>query len=256
MYLPGMADPEQRELDLRNIPTTPPEDAQKDRAKNQARAYGAVIGELTEKFAADGRFAMLIIFQGMDASGKDGAVRAAFGQSSPINTQVTSWKKPTDLEMRHDFLWRIHHKAPAKGDIAIWNRSHYEDVLVQRVHDWIGEATVDERFEAINAFERHLQRSGTVILKFLLHTSYEEQAEQLQERIDERDKHYKHNPGDWEERKHWEAYMDAYNDVLRRSELPWVVVPTDKRWYRDYAISKAVRDRLEALNLEWPALEA
>ena len=261
MYLPAMAETASEQtavrekLDLREIPTTPPDKYEKDRAKNQARAFGAVIGELTEKFAADGRHAMLIIFQGMDASGKDGAVRAAFGQSSPINTQVTSWKKPTDLEMRHDFLWRVQQKAPAKGDIAIWNRSHYEDVLIQRVHHWIDEETVDGRFRSINDFERHLQRNGTIILKFLLHTSYDEQKEQLQERLDEHDKHYKHNPGDWEERKHWGAYMDAYNDVLNRSEVPWIVVPTDKRWYRDYAISKEVRQCLEALNLEWPPLE-
>lgn len=239
---------------LRNTPTTPPPDIDKKRAKNQARAFGAVIGELTEKFGADGRYAMLVIFQGMDASGKDGAVKAAFGQSSPINTRVTSWKKPTDREMAHDFLWRVHKETPAKGEIAIWNRSHYEEVLIQRVHGWIDEATVDERFASINDFERHLERNGTIILKFLLHTSYEEQEEQLRERIDEPDKHYKHNPGDWEERKHWDAYMDAYQDVVDRSELPWTIVPTDKRWYRSYAIAKAVRDRLEALDLRWPPL--
>ena len=198
---------------------------------------------------------MLVIFQGMDASGKDGAVRAAFSQSSPINLEVTSWKKPTEREMRHDFLWRIHQQAPAKGNIAIWNRSHYEDVLIQRVHGWIDEATVDARFQAINEFERNLRDdNNTLILKFLLHTSKEEQALQLQERLDETDKHYKHNPNDWKEREHWDAYMDAYNDVLRRSEIPWFVVPTDNRWFRDYAIARAVREALEALQLEWPPL--
>ena len=241
--------------DLREIPTTPPEGIEKARAKNQARAFGADIGKLTEKFGADGRYAMLIIFQGMDASGKDGSVKAAFGQSSPINIRVTSWKKPSDREMAHDFLWRVHKETPPKGEIAIWNRSHYEDVLIQRVRGWIDEETVAGRFESINDFERHLQRNGTIILKFLLHTSYEEQEEQLRERIDEHDKHYKHNPGDWEERKHWDAYMDAYSDVLERSEVPWIIVPTDKRWYRSYAIAKHVREALEALNLEWPPLE-
>ena len=244
-------------IDLRNVSTLPPDDIDKERAKNQARAYGAVIGELTEKFFADGRFAMLIIFQGMDASGKDGSVRAAFGQSSPINTKVTSWQKPTELEMRHDFLWRIHKEAPARGDIAIWNRSHYEDVLVQRVHRWVDEATIDKRFAAINDFERNLRDdSNTIILKFLLHTSKQEQEHQLRERLVEPDKHFKHNPNDWKEREHWEAYMDAYNDVIARSEFPWIIVPTDKRWYRDYAIARAVRDALEDLSLEWPPLPA
>ena len=250
-----MSQPATTAVRLRDIPTVPPDDIDKKRAKNQARAFGAVIGELTEKFGADGRYAMLIIFQGMDASGKDGSVKAAFGQSSPINIRVTSWKKPTSDELAHDFLWRVHKETPAKGEIAIWNRSHYEDVLIQRVHGWIDEEAVDGRFRSINDFERHLERNGTIILKFFLHTSYEEQEKQLQERLDEHDKHYKHNPGDWEEREHWDAYMDAYQDVLDRSELPWTIVPTDKRWYRSYAIAKAVRDKLEALNLEWPPLE-
>ena len=242
-------------MDLRTTPTTPPEGLTKDRVKQQARAYASVIGELAEQFGAVRSHALLVIFQGMDASGKDGAVRAAFGRSSPANLRVTSFKKPTERELAHDFLWRIHPHAPAKGEIAIWNRSHYEDVLIQRVHGWIDEATVEARFDAINAFERNLQRDNdTIILKFLLHTSKEEQEEQLRERLEERDKHWKHNPGDWREREHWDAYMDAYNDVLTRSEVPWIVTPTDKRWYRDYLVSKTVRDALEGLDMAWPGL--
>ena len=241
--------------DLRKIATTPPDKANKTSARKQAKAYATEIGELLQQLGATQEHALLIVFQGMDASGKDGAVRNAFSRSSPGNIRVTSFKKPTDLEMRHDFLWRIHPHAPAKGDVAIWNRSHYEDVLIQRVHGWIDEATVDARFEAINAFERNLQRdNNTVILKFLLHTSKDEQERQLQERLDEHDKHYKHNPGDWEERKHWDAYLDAYNDVLKRSEIPWIVVPTDKRWWRDVVIGKAIMDALEGLNMKWPGL--
>ncbi len=244
-----------KEFDLRKISTKAPEGIERERAKTQAKAYGAVIGDFAEMFAASSKHALLVIFQGMDASGKDGAVKAAFGQCSPINLQVTSWKKPTEIEARHDFLWRVHQAAPAKGNIAIWNRSHYEDVLIQRVHGWISEETVNARFEAINAFERNLQADNhTVILKFLLHTSKEEQAQQLQERIDEPNKHHKHNPSDWVEREHWDAYMDAYSDVLKRSEIPWYVIPTDNRWFRDYAIARAVRDALESLKLEWPPL--
>ena len=241
--------------DLTAIPTTPPDDADKARARKQAKAYASVIGELTEQFAAVQTHALLVIFQGMDASGKDGAVRAAFGRSSPANLRVHGFKKPTELERRHDFLWRVHQRAPARGEVAIWNRSHYEDVLIQRVRGWIDEETVDHRFEAINAFERNLQRDNhTIILKFLLHTSKEEQEAQLRERLEERDKHYKHNPGDWEERELWDDYMAAYNDVLARSEVPWTIVPTDKRWWRDYVVSKAVRDALEGLNMSWPEL--
>jgi len=243
-------------LDLTKIPTTPPESFEKVRAKKQAKAYGSVISDLVEKFAAVESHALLIVFQGMDASGKDGAVRAAFERSSPANIKVSGWGKPTELEKKHDFLWRLYQKVPAKGEIAIWNRSHYEDVLIQRVHDWVDEKTIDNRFDAINAFERNLiEDNNTIILKFLLHTSYDEQEKQLQERIDESSKHYKHNPSDWEERKHWDAYMAAYNDVLARSQITWNIVPTDKRWYRDYLVSKTIMEALESLNMEWPKLE-
>lgn len=242
--------------DLRNIPTTPPKGVDKNKCKKQALAYANVIGDLTTLFKANKEYSLLIIFQGMDASGKDGSVRSAFHRSSPLNLKVTGFGKPTDLEASHDFLWRIHPHTPAKGNIAIWNRSHYEDVLIQRVHNWIDKKTVKSRFEAINAFEKNLVKdNNTIILKFLLHVSYEEQEKQLQERIDEFDKHYKHNPNDWEERKHWDKYMDAYNDVLNKSEIPWHIVPTDKRWYRDFLVSKTVMETLENLDLKWPPLE-
>lgn len=240
---------------LSEISTLPPEGADKARAKKQAKAFGSVIGDLVEQFAAVQSHALLIIFQGMDASGKDGAVRAAFGRCTPAPLRVHSFKAPTPLERRHDFLWRVHRQAPAKGHVAIWNRSHYEDVLIQRVRGWIDEDTVRARFEAINAFERNLQRDNdTVILKFLLHTSEAEQREQLMERLVERDKNYKHNPGDWAEREQWDAYRAAYDDVLRRSEVPWTIVPTDRRWWRDFVVAGAVKQALEGLDMEWPSL--
>ena len=240
---------------LSDVSTLPPDDADRARAKKQAKAFGSVIGELVEQFAAVQSHALLVIFQGMDASGKDGAVRAAFGRCTPAPLRVHAFKAPTPLERRHDFLWRVHQQAPAKGQVAIWNRSHYEDVLIQRVHGWIDEAKVDARFAAINAFERNLQRdNNTIILKFLLHTSEEEQREQLMERLIERDKNYKHNAGDWAEREHWDEYRAAYDDVLRRSEVPWTIVPTDKRWWRDFIVAQAVKDALEGLGMEWPAL--
>lgn len=243
-------------LDLTKIPTTPPDSFEKVRAKKQAKAFGTVIGDLVEQFAAVQTHALLIIFQGMDASGKDGAVRAAFERSTPANISVNGWGKPTPLEMRHDFLWRLNQQTPAKGNIVVWNRSHYEDVLIQRVHKWVDEKTVNNRFNAINAFERNLiEDNNTIILKFLLHTSFEEQKVQLQERIDDPRKHHKHNPNDWKEREHWDEYMAAYNDVLNRSDHPWIIVPTDKRWYRDYLVSKAIMDALEGLDMKWPAIQ-
>ena len=244
-------------VSLNDISTLPPDHAEKARAKTQAKAFASVIGELVEQFAAVQSHALLIIFQGMDASGKDGAVRAAFARSTPAPLRVHSFKAPTPTERRHDFLWRVHKEVPAKGQIAVWNRSHYEDVLIQRVHGWIDEDKVDARFEAINAFERNLQRDNdTVILKFLLHTSKEEQREQLMERLLERDKNYKHNPGDWHERERWDDYRAAYDDVLRRSEVPWTVVPTDKRWWRDFVVAREVKAALEGLDMVWPDLPA
>lgn len=242
-------------IDLTKLPTTPPEGTDKAQARKQALAYASVIGELVEQFGAARSRAMLIIFQGMDASGKNGAVRAAFKRCSPANLRVHSFKTPTEREAAHDFLWRVHPHAPAKGEIAIWNRSHYEDVLIQRVYGWIDSERVEERFRAINAFERLLvEDNDTVILKFLLHVSKAEQKEQLQERIDEPEKHYKHNPNDWEERKHWSEYMAAYNDVIERSEQPWTIVPTDKRWYRDLVVSRTVMEALQAVEMPWPGL--
>ncbi len=248
--------PHMAKIDLNKLPTTPPEGADKTRSRKQAKAYAAEIADYVDQFGAVKSHAMLVIFQGMDASGKNGAVEAAFEQTSPLNLRVHSFKKPTEEEAAHDFLWRAHAHAPAKGQVAIWNRSHYEDVLIQRVHGWIDNERVSERFRAINAFERLLiEDNDTIVLKFLLHIGKDEQEKQLQERLDEPDKHYKHNPGDWEERKHWDEYMAAYNDVLARSEVPWAIVPTDSRWYRDILVAKAVMDAFEGLNMEWPALD-
>jgi len=167
-----------------------------------------------------------------------------------------SFKKPTEEEFAHDFLWRIHKIVPGKGQIAIFNRSHYEDVLIQRVHSWISEEQVEKRMNSINAFEELLQYdNNTLIMKFFLHISYDQQTEELQERIDEPEKHYKHNAGDWEERKHWDKYMSCYEDVLNNSKIPWHIVPVDSRWYRDYVISKTLVEALEGLGMEYPDLE-
>lgn len=243
-------------IDLSTIATRAPEDLDKDEARRRSRANAKRIGELHQKLVAEGKHAVLIILQGMDASGKDGAMRNVFGECAPFGLRAVGWKKPTELEFAHDFLWRIHKEVPAKGEMVIFNRSHYEDVLIQRVHGWIDEATVNRRFAAINAFEALLQHdNNTLILKFYLHLSEAQQEEELLERVRETEKHYKHNDGDWEERQHWAAYRAAYQDVLNRSTIPWHVIPVDQRWYRDLLMTEVVLRELEALEMAWPPLE-
>ena len=243
-------------IDLSKLSTRAPDGLDKDEAKEVSKARAERIAELHEQLVAEGKHAVLIVLQGMDASGKNGAMKNVFGACSPFGLRAVGWKKPTEEEAAHDFLWRIHKQVPARGEMVIFNRSHYEDVLIQRVHGWIDEERVDLRIDTINAFERLLQKDGnTLILKFYLHLSYEEQEEQLRERLDEPEKYYKHNDGDWEERKFWDAYRAAYEDVIARSEVPWHIVPVDQRWYRDYVMTEIVLRELENLNMHWPGLE-
>lgn len=243
-------------IDLSKIPTTAPDDLDKDEARKLSKDRADRIADLHAQLVAEGKHGLLIILQGMDASGKDGAVRNVFGECSANGLRTVSWKKPTEKEFAHDFLWRIHKEVPAKGEMVIFNRSHYEEVLIQRVHGWVDEAQVDQRFNSINAFESLLTNEGkTVILKFYLHLSKDQQEKELMERVTEHDKFFKHNDGDWKEREHWDAYRAAYTDVLNRSDQPWHIIPVDQRWYRDYVMSEIVVNALESLNMEWPELE-
>lgn len=245
-----------KKISLQDYSTTPPESLDKSEAREISKERAKKIADLHEQLVAEGKHSVLILLQGMDASGKDGAMRNVFGECSPFGLRAVGWKKPTDLEFAHDFLWRIHKEVPAQGEMVIFNRSHYEDILIQRVHGWISEERVQQRMESINAFEKLLAYdNNTLILKFYLHLSYDQQAKELQERIDEREKHYKHNPGDWEERKHWDKYMSAYEDVLNWSDIPWHIIPVDSRWYRDYVMTDIVLKGLEGLGMEWPELE-
>jgi len=242
-------------IKLADFSTLPPKDADRDDLEKETKDLVDRLGELQEILHAQAKHGVLVVFQGMDASGKDGAVRKVFEECHPKGLRSVSFKKPTDEEFAHDFLWRIHKETPPQGMIHIFNRSHYEDVLIQRVHKWIDEPHVTRRIDSINAFERLLQYdANTLIIKFYLHISYDQQEKELQQRLDEHDKHYKHNPGDWEERKHWEEYMRCYEDVINRSEVPWTIVPVDKRWYRDYVVAKKMVEELEKLDLEYPGL--
>ncbi len=243
-------------IKLSEIPTTAPKGLDKKDINKERKKICERISELQEMMYAEKKNSLLVVFQGMDSSGKDGATHAVFSECSPAGVSAYGFKKPTDLEFSHDFLWRVHQQAPEKGHIKIFIRSHYEDVLIQRVHGWISEEHAIKRIEAINAFEDLLQfDNNTTVLKFYMHLSKERQLEKLQERIDDPDKNWKHNDQDWEERKHWDKYRFCYEDVINRSKIPWVIAPVDDRWYRNYFIAKKVCETLEAMNMKFPALK-
>ncbi|MGB3466364.1 MAG: PPK2 family polyphosphate kinase [Cyclobacteriaceae bacterium] len=247
----------QKKIDLSKVSTTAPDDFSKSEGKDIFKSNIRIIEELQTKMLAQGKYSLLLILQGMDASGKDGTVREVFKRITPSGIRVHSFKKPTKLEFAHDFLWRVHQQVPEDGMIQIFNRSHYEDVLIQRVHQWIDEDTVHRRFQHINNFESLLRDSGTAIIKVYLHTSKEEQLIQLNERKTDPTKHWKHNAADFEERKHWDKYMKAYEDVFYHCgpEIPWHIVPADKNWYKEYLVSEIVRSTLEKMDLHYPTLE-
>jgi PPK2 family polyphosphate:nucleotide phosphotransferase len=204
---------------------------------------------------AENRRAVLVILQAMDAGGKDGTIRHVMGPLNPQGVRVVSFKAPTEEELSHDFLWRIHPHAPRTGEIRVFNRSHYEDVLIVRVRNLAPKSTWSKRYKHINYFEKLLADSGVTILKFFLHVSKKEQLERLKARLDDPGKHWKANPKDFDERRFWDDYMDAYEVALRRCSTtyaPWFVIPADKKWFRNLAISKILLDELESLNMKFP----
>jgi PPK2 family polyphosphate:nucleotide phosphotransferase len=243
-------------LKLSDYSTKAPKGVDEDDIRKETKSIAKRIAELHEVLVAEKKNNLLVVLQGMDTSGKDGTARNAFKYCSPVGLGAYSFKKPTDEEFAHDFLWRVHKQTPAKGEIKVFVRSHYEDVLIQRVHKWIDEKTVTARINAINSFEENLLKdNNTTILKFYMHLSKDRQLEKLQERIDDPDKNWKHNPSDWDERNHWDAYMHAYEDVINRSTIPWIIAPVDQRWYRNYFISKKICETLESLNMKKPLLK-
>jgi PPK2 family polyphosphate:nucleotide phosphotransferase len=210
---------------------------------------------LQNLFYADHRFKLLVVLQGTDTSGKDGTVRGVFGRMSPLGVHVKSWKAPTEEERGHDYLWRIHQALPGAGEMVVFNRSHYEDVLVPPVNGWIDAKQTGQRYQQINDFERMLTENGTVILKFMLHISQDEQRERLQERIDDPTKHWKFSMGDLEVRKQWAAYQKAYQALLNATSTahaPWTVVPANSKTHRNLMIATMVRDALLKLELHYP----
>jgi len=243
-------------LKLDKISADPPRDADKDAFKEKTKAYQKSIDEWQNKLYAEHKHAILIVFQGMDASGKDGAVRSVFSDVNPQGISVHSFKVPTKEELDHDFLWRIHKQTPEKGMIKIFNRSHYEDVLVTRVHKTINDATARLRMRAINDFEHLLTSDNTHILKFYLHITPEEQAVRLAERMEIKRKMWKYNPGDAVEAKSWKIYRKYYEDCFEHcNEVPWIIVPSNKNWYKEYVVAKAVHDLLKKINPKYPILK-
>ena len=242
-------------IQLAAISTKAPEGLDKDQAEKKTEKLVKRLGHLQELMYAEKKYSLLVVFQGMDGSGKDGAAHNVFDNCRMSGMTVASFKKPSEEEFAHDFLWRIHKHAPAKGMITVFNRSHYEDILIQRVHGWIDEIRVAKRMQAINAFEELLEfDNNTLVLKFFLHISKEEQEIQLQQRKDDPEKFWKHNPGDWKEREYWDQYMGAYEYALNNASIPWEICPVDQRWYRDYFIAKSIVARLESLNMQYPEL--
>ncbi len=213
---------------------------------------------LQERLYAENRQSLLIILQAMDAAGKDSTIRHVFEGVNPQGVQVTSFKQPTELELAHDFLWRIHHHAPRKGMIGIFNRSHYEDVLVVRVNNIVPEPVWRARYEHINNFERLLSDNGTRIVKFYLNISKAEQKKQLQERLDDPTKHWKFSSADLPVREQWDDYMRAFEDVFTHCNTeyaPWHIIPSNTRWYRTLTITKIIVETLEAMNPQYPQPE-
>jgi PPK2 family polyphosphate:nucleotide phosphotransferase len=213
---------------------------------------------LQELLYAEHQHKILIVLQGTDTSGKDGTIRHVFNGVNPQGVRVASFKVPTPIELDHDYLWRIHKQVPGKGMMTIFNRSHYEDVLVVRVHALVPEETWSRRYEHINNFEKMLVDEGTTILKFFLHIDMDEQKSRLQSRLDDPSKHWKFNISDLKERKRWQDYQHAYEDMLTKTSTewaPWYVIPANRKWYRNYLIASILVDTLKNLNMEFPPPE-
>lgn len=227
----------------------------KEADKAAVDALAMELDGLQNLFFADKRYKLLVLLQGTDTSGKDGTIRAVFSRTSPLGVHTVGWKAPNEEERAHDYLWRIHRQMPSAGETMIFNRSHYEDVLVPVVQGWITPEQTQQRFAHINAFERLLAETGTVILKFMLHISFEEQGLRLQERIDDPTKRWKFAMGDLAVRKQWADYQKAYEALLGATSTPWApwtVVPADSKTHRNLMVATLVRDKLKSMDLRYP----
>jgi PPK2 family polyphosphate:nucleotide phosphotransferase len=244
-------------IKLKDVSTRAPKDWDKDKTKEKLNSILEELDDLQNLLFAESKHAILIVVQGMDASGKDGLARHVFSRMNPQGVMVKPYKAPTEEELSHDFLWRIHKHAPAKGMIQIFNRSHYEDVLVTRVHGWVDDDTAAKRMQAINAFERLLiEHNNTQILKFYLHISPERQQERLNERLHDPTKMWKHNEADFKEAKLWDKYQHYYEEVLEHcNDVPWDIIASDQNWYKEYLVAHKLREVLQGLDMQFPGLK-
>jgi PPK2 family polyphosphate:nucleotide phosphotransferase len=234
---------------------TPLSGASKAEDKLRVDQLAQEIATLQDVFYAQRTRKLLVVLQGMDTSGKDGTVKGVFGWIDPLGIRSVAFKAPSTIEREHDYLWRIHRQVPAQGEIVIFNRSHYEDVLITKVHGWIDDKECKRRYAQIREFERMLTETDTVLLKFFLHISQAEQKKRLEERLADPDKHWKFDPKDLEERQYWRAYCDAYTRAIRETDAdhaPWYVIPADSKTHRNLAIAQIVRDMMLDLKLAYP----
>ena len=227
----------------------------KKAADKEIAALPPRLAELQELLYASHEHRVLVVLQGMDTSGKDGTIRHVMSGFNPVSTRVASFRKPSQDELDHDYLWRVHRQVPAKGEIAVFNRSHYEDVLVVRVHNLVPKEVWKKRYDHITAFEQMLVEEGTVIRKFFLHISRDEQRRRLQARIDDPTKRWKFQHGDIEERELWDEYQQAYEVAIERTstpDAPWYIVPANHKWYRNHVVASVLVEALEGLHMKYP----
>ena len=227
----------------------------KEPALAEVHSLVSQLESLQELLYAEHRHKVLVVLQAMDTGGKDGTIHRVFEGVNPQGVRVASFKAPTPFELDHDYLWRVHRQAPGKGELVIFNRSHYEDVLVVRVHNLAPREVWQRRYDQINDFERMLAEEGTLVLKFFLHISRREQKQRLRERLEDRTKLWKYNPDDLKERALWDNYMEAYEDMLNKTttgHAPWHIVPADHKWYRDWVVAGSLVEALKGLKMEYP----
>ena len=238
---------------LKNIPTSPPETFFKKECNKELAKYKKKLFELQNIFYADNRFALLIIFQGVDTSGKDGTIRHVMTSMNPMGVKVKSFKQPTEEEMKHDFLWRVYPHFPAKGMIEVFNRSYYEDILVPSIEEKLSKEELRHRCQLINSLEEHLELSNTHVLKFFLHISKEEQVKRIKERLTQPHKRWKYAKEDGAAADKWNDYIEVYNTLINKCNTErWHIIPADKRWYRNYAVAKIITEHLESFKLKYP----
>ncbi len=234
-----------------------PSDWDKDKIKDKTEDVLEELYEYSKRLIAESKQSVLLVLQGMDASGKDGLTRQLFQKSSAAWVNVHSFKKPTDEEFAHDFLWRIHQRAPRHGMITVFNRSHYEDILVPSVYGYIDKKIIDKRYEQINDFERYLEENGTRVIKIYLNLSFEKQGEKLTERVNTKEKHWKHSDGDWDTRERWDDFMKVYESIFEHcDEVPWHIVPCNSNWTKTYAVAKILVDTLKEMDPKYPELDS